>query len=299
MLTTIENQYKTIWTDFTVLDEASFNTELTIETIEISDLGKLAALNFGKYVGYDGFGYGEGAVSRGITEQEAYNVWIDQFEKQLQVYRRQLKSYGITELPQCVYDGLMLYFWAVNKIHFVYANETTYDMRQYIIDKDWDTVASMMMRSKYNKEQCIKAATMLRLADYGKNKPRSWFRTQGIHAMRSNNETALYSQEELKRARFAYYAETRQFLPFTPEGNKRQLVKEYENTLLTNKFVYDGTTTTFTIPAAPSMSPVEKLEVYINGDLVQNVFDYVISGTQIIVTKSLKDQDIINTIIRI
>lgn len=299
MMSKIENVNKTIWEDFPMADEASFKTNIDISQVRISEQGKLAALNFGQYVGYDGFGYGEGDVLRGVTEQEAYDVWDQVFNAQLQVYRRQLQAYNITEIPQCVYDGLMLYFWAVNKIHFVYANEGIYDMQQYIVDRDWDTVASMIMRSNFNKEQCAKAATILRLADYGKNKSRAWFRTNGIHAMRNNNETALFTQEELKRARFAYYAETRKFLPFTPESTKRNTVKEYERTLLANKFVYDGTTTAFTIPKEPSMTPVEKLEVYVNGDLVQNVYDYILSGTQVVISKTLNDQDIINTIIRI
>ena len=130
MITEIENSYKTIWTDFTVVDEDLYNNEIVISRLEISDIGKLAALNFSTYVGYDGYGYGEGSVIRGITEQEAYNVWNEQFDKQQQLFKRQLKIYNLTEIPQCVYDGLMLYFWAVNKIHFVYANEEIYDMKE-------------------------------------------------------------------------------------------------------------------------------------------------------------------------
>ena len=109
----------------------------------------------------------------------------------------------------------------------------------------------------------------------------------------------MFGENELKRARFAYYAETRQFLPFTPESNKRQIVKDYEKTLLSNKFVYDSTTNIFKLPKAPSMTPVEKLEVYINGDLVQNEYDYTVDGTSVIVTKPMEAQDIINTLIRI
>lgn len=299
MITDIDTSLKTIWTDFTVLNEELFNNEIAIDEIEMSELGRLTALNFSIYVGYDGYGYGEGAVVRGITEQEAFNVWNKQFDRQQQIFKRQLKIYKLTEISQSVYDGLLLYFWAVNKTHFVYANEEIYDMKDKITNKDWDDVASIMMRSNFNREQCTRAATVLRLADYGKPKPRSWFRTRGIHLMRTNNETRLLAQNELKRARFAYYAETRQFLPYTPESNKRQIVKDYEKTLLSNKFVYNGSTTIFTLPETPSMKPVEKLEVYINGDLMQNEFDFTVDGTKLIITKELKDQDIINTLIRI
>ena len=299
MILQLNDQLRTVWQDFTLADQERFETEIPINSLEISEEAKLVALNFAKYVGYDGYGYGEGYVVRGVTEQESYNVWISEFNQQQKLFKRQLSTYNLTELPQSVYDGLMLYFWAVNKIHFVYSNEGIYDMKEQISNKLWDDVASTIMRSNFNKQHCIKAATVLRLADYGKQKPRRWFRTQGIFAMRNNNETRTLSTEELKRARFAYYAETKTFLPYTPESSKKQIVNDYKKTMLENRYVFDSSTVIFKLPTAPVMEPIEKLEVRINGDIVQNEFDFTVNGTNLIVTKPMQPQDIITTIIRI
>ena len=70
----------------------------------------------------------------------------------------------------------------------------------------------MIGRNTINNDKCKKAATVLRLADYGKNKNRTWMRTNGIHSMRDMNEKNMLDIDELKRARYAYYAETLKFL---------------------------------------------------------------------------------------
>lgn len=298
MITTLKDNELTVWEDFTLVDEESYNTQIIFGLIECTDKAKLVALNFSRYVGFNGTGYGEGTVDRGITEQEAFDTWSQSFDQQQQVLKRQLESLSIKELPQCVFDGLMLYFWATGKILYVYGNSDTYTLRKHIIDNNWDMVASMMVKSAFNKDYCIRAANILRLADYGKAKPRSWFRTQGIYHMRNLNERNQLDDAELRRARFAYYAETRKFLPFTPESNKRQIVKEYESTLITQQFTYTGNKV-FTLSQVPSMTPVEKLEVSINGDLVQNEFDYTLNGPLLIVTRELNQDDIIISTIRI
>ena len=71
----------------------------------------------------------------------------------------------------------------------------------------------MIGRNTINNDKCKKAATVLRLADYGKNKNRTWMRTNGIQSMRDMNEKNMLDIDELKRARYAYYAETLKFLP--------------------------------------------------------------------------------------
>jgi len=105
--------------------------------------------------------------------------------------------------------------------------------------------------------------------------------------------------EETKRARYAYYAETLKFLPYTPEGAKRQLVKEYEATLTKKSFTFDGTITTFTLERSPSMAPQEKLEVLINGDIQQHLFDFTVAGDQLTISKPMTTGDIISTTIKI
>ena len=87
-------------------------------------------------------------------------------------------------------------------------------------------------------------------------------------------------------------------MPESLQGRKRQIVKDYENTLVIQNFVFDSTTT-FTLEKAPSMMPVEKLEVLINENKQQNFYDFDIIGTTLTIKKSMNAGDIIKTTIKI
>ena len=117
--------------------------------------------------------------------------------------------------------------------------------------------------------------------------------------MRDYNQRGTMSNDQLVKARYAYYAETLKFLPFTPEGRKRQIVKDYESTLLTQSFVFDGTNKVFTLGKAPSMDPNQKLEVLINENIQQTVYDFLVVGTTLTISKSMNTGDIIKTTIKI
>ena len=111
----------------------------------------------------------------------------------------------------------------------VTADEDTYEIRDYIANSDWTTVASMIKRSNFNRLFCVQAASIIRLSDYGKSKSRSWMRQTGIFEMRDKNEIGALDENDLERARFAYYAETLKFLPNTPEGIKRTIAEVADN----------------------------------------------------------------------
>ena len=50
---------------------------------------------------------------------------------------------------------------------------------------------------------------------------------------------------------------------------------------------------------APSMTPVEKLQVIVNGDIIQHLFDYTVNETTLTIIKTLQTDDYIETIIKI
>ena len=116
--------------------------------------------------------------------------------------------------------------------------------------------------------------------------------------MREVNEKAILNTDQLRRARFSYYAETLKFLPFTPEGKQRQIVKDYNDTLIVQNFVYSGTNT-FTLSKSASMNPIEKLTVTINDNIQQHLFDFTIDGTTLTITESMNTGDMIRTTIKI
>lgn len=278
MLTELQIYHKTNWEDYTVLDETLYESEIDIEDIWASDKLVLLALNTSSYNGYNGKGYGVGKADRGITEDESYDIWIQEFRKKERLFAKQIKALGIKSISQSVFDGLMFYYWTTDNILTSYGLEGQYDMRSSIVEKDWDTVASMIMRD-YNKRQTsIRAATVLRLADYGTPKDRSWLRTNGIYDIRTQNQLGALYGDELSRARFAYYAETLQFLPLTPNSIKRDIAKRYDETITQQTWIFDGSTLSYSLVKAPSMSPVEKLEIYINKTKIQYEYDYTLEN---------------------
>jgi len=299
LLTTIDRKYQTVWDDFVVQDQTVYKTKLNLDTLIASESCKLTALNFNKYIGYENTGYGEGTTIEGLTEQQAYDKWSEVFNNYQSIAKKQLIAKDIKSISQSVYDGLVLYHWATGNLFYSDAGEGKYNLLDFVINEDYDTLADMIRRNKLNNDKCIIASAVLRLADYGKNKNRTWMRTNGIHHMRDQNEKNLLNQEELGRARFAYYAETRKFLPFTPESVQRNIAKKYNATIVTKNFTFDGTTKTFTLDTNFSMTPVEKLQVTLNGSILDHLFDFTVSGLTITISKTMTANDIIQTIVRI
>jgi hypothetical protein len=278
MLTELQIYHKTNWEDYTVLDTELYETEIYIDNVFASDTLVSVALNNFKYNGYDGKGYSVGTANRGITEEEAYNIWIEDFRRKERNFIRQLKSFGLNEMSQSVFDGLLLYYLLAENFTIVYAMEGRYNIRDHIANKNWDTVAGIILRDHANRQNSIRAATILRLADYGNPKTRGWLRANGIFEMRASNQIGLLSGDQLAKARFSYYAETLEFLPLTPNSIKRDIAKRYNETLITQSWVYDGSTVNYSLSKTPAMSPVEKLEVKVNNNILQYEYDYTLSG---------------------
>jgi len=55
----------------------------------------------------------------------------------------------------------------------------------------------------------------------------------------------------------------------------------------------------FTLSQTPSMEPVEKLKVEINGTQIQHYFDFTVVNNVVTITKSLSQGDIIRFTIKI
>ena len=300
MTDTINNRLRMVWDDFTVKDTASYTTVLDTASTNSSDKAQLIALSFfGVYSGWNGKAYGEGNYTQGLTEQQAHDLWQEQFNKQQSLAKKQLIANGVTRITQSVYDGMILLHWATGKVLVVTNGKIEYRLLNPLINQDYDTVADMIINSSNNKSLCVKIATLLRLADYGQLRTREQYRSKDVFSMRDRNELGILTVEETNRARYAYYAETLKFLPNTPEGAKRQLVKEYEATLIKKSFTFDGTNTTFTLERSPSMAPQEKLEVLINGAIQQHLFDFTVTGDQLTISKPMTTSDIISTTIKI
>ena len=299
MLTQIPIYFQIVWDDYNILDQTTYDTQIDITDVRTSNTARDVALNFSRYSAYNGTGYGESIFDQGVTEQQAYDDWITVWDKQDRKVRQDLINIDVFKITQNQYDGIVLYNWITGNTNSVSAEEGEYDLKQTIKNQDWKTVANMIARSTINRDKTDQAAKIIALADYGEYKDRTWLRTQGIYKMRQQNELLALDSTQLKHARFAYYAETGNFLPFTPEGVKRDIVKKYSDTLLQQNFIYDGTTSTFTLQKSPSLYPVEKIQVQVNGTKIPLYFDYTVDGRTFTITKKLEIDDVIRTTIKI
>ena len=188
LLNTINRKYQTVWNDFIVQDSTAYNTKLDLNILNASDSCKLTELNFSIYNGYEGAGYGEGTTTEGLTEQQSYDKWQTEFGNYQAIAKKQLLAKNITTMSQSVYDGLILYHWATGNLFYSDAIEGKYSLSEHIKAENYDTLANMITRNDTNNNKCVIASAVLRLADYGKNKNRTWMRTNGIYLMRDQNE---------------------------------------------------------------------------------------------------------------
>ena len=299
MTTIVDQRYKREWDDYVVKDTTNYETSLDVTNLNASEQARTVALGFFRnYSGFDQTAYGEGNYTTGLTEQQAHDLWKESFNSQQALAKKQIINSGITTIPACVYDALILFHWATGKIANVTQGNIRYNLLEVIRLADYSTAADMIINSTVNKQLCVKVATILRLADYGKYKTRKWYRANGIFKIRDFNEKSVLNNDQLRRARFAYYAETKKFLPMTPEGSKRQIAKEYEATLINKTFTYSGTNT-FEIEKIASVTPIQKLEIVVNDAIIQHEYDWTLSNYTITISKSLNTGDIIQTTIKI
>tara|TARA_B100001175_G_C19425502_1_gene598383 strand:- start:42 stop:941 length:900 start_codon:yes stop_codon:yes gene_type:complete len=299
MTTVIDERYRREWDDYVVKDTTNYETSLDVTNLNASEQARTVALGFFRnYSGFDQTAYGEGNYTTGLTEQQAHDLWKESFNNQQALAKKQIINSGITTIPACVYDALILFHWTTGKIANVSQGDTRYNLLEVIRLADYSTAADMIINSTVNKQLCVKVATILRLADYGKYKARKWYRANGIFKIRDFNEKGVLNNDQLRRARFAYYAETKKFLPMTPEGLRRQIAKEYEATLVNKTFTYSGTNT-FELEKIASVTPIQKLEVVVNDAVLQHEYDWTVSNFTLTISKSLNTGDIIQTTIKI
>jgi len=299
MTTTIDERYRREWDDYVVKDTTNYETSLDVTNLNASEQARDVALGFFRnYSGFDQTAYGEGNYNTGLTEQQAHDLWKESFNNQQALAKKQIINSGITTMPACVYDALILFHWATGKIANVTQGDIRYNLLEVVRLADYSTAADMIINSTVNKQLCVKVATILRLADYGKYKTRKWYRANGIFKIRDFNEKGVLNNDQLRRARFAYYAETKKFLPMTPEGLKRTIAKEYEATLVKKTFTYSGTNT-FELEKSASITPIQKLEVVVNDAILQYEYDWTIEDFTLTISKSLNTGDIIQTTIKI
>lgn len=222
---------------FTVKNEEMLRTDILVKDLEASDqlINFILQQYYWKAFKSLDFktkdvtiGYGETETkfleSEGLTESDAYDIWIGKFKEKERRFKRKLADFQITKLSQSRYDALLGLFVITGTISTVGSDIRKFNISEYISTESWEWIGTALVMSGDKRIFCQSLAKILMLADYGKYKDRSLFKEQGIQTIRKEYSN-LKDDTAKKQAELIYYKETSRFLPKMSQTRMRQIVK--------------------------------------------------------------------------
>lgn len=169
-----------------------------------------------------GYGTRQNTDSKGLTEQQAYSDWINDFKSK----EKKFKSlFPLDKLTQSQYDGLVSMFYFTGSFLTVGSQQRLFDLTDYIKKQKWEYIATAMIESGADRLIRQQEAKIIMLADYGKPKDRSLIKEQGIQDIRKMYPDRLSNTKSKQQAEYVYYAETGKFLPSLTMSRMREIVK--------------------------------------------------------------------------
>lgn len=167
-----------------------------------------------------GYNLVDGVDGDGLTEEDAFNKWIKVFKD---AERRFKEVFILESLSQSQYDGLVSLYYLTGDWTRVGSEQRTFQLYDYVKDREWQYVATAMTNSGINRVQRQLEAKVIMLADYGVAKDRSLIKRQGIQEIANKYPTRLLDDRSRTQAEYVYYAETKRFLPNMAESRQRIL----------------------------------------------------------------------------
>lgn len=158
--------------------------------------------------------------SEGLTEEQAYNIWIDHFKERERAFK---KIFILDSLTQSQYDGLLSLYFLTGDWTRVGTEQRQFKLVDDIKNKKWEYVATALSHSGVNRIVRQHEAKIIMLADYGVEKSRMLIKEQGLQNIIKQYPSGLLDDKARAQAEYVYYAETGRFLPQTPESRKRIL----------------------------------------------------------------------------
>jgi GH24 family phage-related lysozyme (muramidase) len=216
---------------FTVKDDTKANTLVDVSKLEASSDVINFILRTSLWKGYSttidnvsyiGYGTTKNTSGNGLTEQESYNDFIEVLKEKERNLKRILPLSTIT---QSQYDGLLSLFYFTGSFKEVGSEFRKFKIFDYIEKREWNWVASALVRSGNNRPIRQGEAKIIMLADYGRQTDRTLIKEQGLQDIRTMYPDRLETDLARRQAEFVYFRETNRFLPKTSESRKRQIVK--------------------------------------------------------------------------
>ena len=159
-------------------------------------------------------------TGNGLTEEDAYKLWIKQFKD---TERRFKEVFVLDTVSQSQYDGMLSLYYLTGDWTTVGSEVRTFKLYDYVKNRQWNYVATAMSNSGINRNMRQLEAKVIMLADYGVMKDRSLIRRQGLQEIAANYPTRMLDDTSRAQAEYVYYAMTKRFLPYMSESRQRIL----------------------------------------------------------------------------
>lgn len=200
---------------FPVLDRDAVSDVVLIKYLEASDKIINFLLRNIKWRGYVyldvdnrekiGYNLEVGLDSYGLTEADAYRIWIENFKD---VERKFKKVMVLDRLSQSQYDGLLSMYYMTGDYTKVGTDIRKFNLFDDIKNRKWDYVASAMSNSGADRIMRQNEAKIIMLADYGVPKDRSLIKEQSLQDIVKRYPSRLLNDTARAQAEYVYYAET-------------------------------------------------------------------------------------------
>lgn len=220
------------YTTFSVVDSSRVNDLKPVKDFEASDEIINFILRTEKYTPYSyidldgstkiGYNLSIGIDSNGLTEVEAYNIFIDQ----LKIAERKLKKLlPLDTLTQSQYDGLLSVYYKTGDFKKVGTQIRTFDVYDYVKNRQWNYYATALTNSGVDRAIRQLEAKIIMLGDYGTEKKRDFIKAASLKAVERDYPRKMTTDIQKLQAERVYFVETKRFLPGMDQARMR-LVKQ-------------------------------------------------------------------------
>ena len=222
---TIDNKNLIDYSLFSIIDDTATSTLVNLSELEASTKlinFKLRTIGWTGYAKNSVIGY-KGTIGidgEGLTENDAYIIWIEEFKDKEKRFK---KLFPLSAMTQSQYDAMLSLYADTGKFDQVGTSVRKFRLLEFINDKKWNYIATALTLSGSDRLSRQTDAKIMMLGDYGTNKDRTLIAEQGIQSLVKEYSSNQLNATQKKQAEYVYYAETNRFLPNMIERRKRIL----------------------------------------------------------------------------
>lgn len=233
MLPIVDSKYRIPWQDFRVKNlyyTQSTNPPYIMQASEEIIPVILNNFRYRMYKYFDepsnqfkiGYGYGNPNDQKGMTEPEAYSLWISELRKKQVLLRNQIPFLYVT---QSQFDALLSLYFQTGSWRIVQSREGTYDLLSAIKENSWQAAADMIANGSVKRDARMREARVMMLGDYSVERTRTNLRREGIEYTRTQYIQGIDDSFTRRQAQIAYFRQTNgAWLPNMSQAEKSVVV---------------------------------------------------------------------------